>query len=346
MNKYKLIIVAFLVQIFIFSSAFASTARVQVIHNSADRAAAEVDIWLNNVLLLDNFKFRQATPFVDAPAGVPITISIQPSNSKDTVGALAKFTYTLEAGKKYIIIANGIVIPAGYNPVKPFNLYVYDMGREEASNSNNTDVLAFHGSTDAPTVDVVESLVGAGTIIDNFEYGKFAGYLELPNENFKLDIKDESGTTTVISYNAPLKDLNLKGKSFVLMASGFLNPAANNNGEGFGLFAVLNDGTVAALPQSTMSNVIENSFINKLFTNYPNPFSEETNITFNVENPGRVIVNIYDYRGKLITTLLDDVLQSGEQKIKFSSNTLPSGIYSYKILIDSNVFYGTMSVVK
>lgn len=346
MNKYKLLLVALLMQLAIIGSAFANSARVQVIHNSADRAAAEVDIWLNNVLLLDNFKFRQATPFVDAPAGVPITISIQPSNSVDTVGALAKFTYTLEAGKKYIIIANGIVIPTGYNPVKPFNLYVYDMGRETASNPNNTDVLAFHGSTDAPTVDVVESLVGAGTIIDNFEYGKYAGYLELPNENFKLDIKDESGTTTVISYNAPLKDLNLKGKSLVLMASGFLNPAANNNGEAFGLFAVLSDGTVAALPPSTMSNVIENSFINKLFTNYPNPFSDETNITFNVESPGRVIVNIYDYRGKLITTLLDEVLPTGEQKIKFSSNSLPSGIYSYKIIKDSNVISGIMNVIK
>jgi len=346
MNKLNFIIVALLMHFFIAGSAFSQFARVQVIHNSADKAAAEVDIWLNDILLLDNFKFRQATPFVDAPAGVPITISIQGSNSKDTVGALAKFTYTLEAGKKYIIIANGIVIPTGYNPVKPFNLYVYDMGREGASNANNVDVLAFHGSTDAPTVDVVESLVGAGTIIDNFEYGKYAGYLELPNENFKLDIKDETGSTTVISYSAPLKDLNLKGQSLVLIASGFLNPSNNNNGAGFGLFAVLNDGTVAALPVSTLSNVIENSFINKLFTNYPNPFSDETVISFNVEKAGRVAVNIYDYRGMLVKTLIDEILSYGEHKIKFSSNNLPSGIYTYKIIKDYNVLSGTMSIVK
>ncbi len=52
------------------------------------------------------------------------------------------------------------------------------MGREEATDMNNTDVLVFHGSTDAPTVDVVEVGVGAGAIIDNM-YGEFAGYLEL-----------------------------------------------------------------------------------------------------------------------------------------------------------------------
>ena len=34
------------------------TARVQVIHNSADLAASTVDVWLDNTLLIDNFAFR------------------------------------------------------------------------------------------------------------------------------------------------------------------------------------------------------------------------------------------------------------------------------------------------
>jgi hypothetical protein len=41
----------------------AQTARVQVIHNSADTAAATVDVWLDNTLTLDDFNFREATPF-------------------------------------------------------------------------------------------------------------------------------------------------------------------------------------------------------------------------------------------------------------------------------------------
>ena len=52
-----------------------ATARVQVIHNSADLAAASVDIYLNNTLLIDDFNFRTASPFIDAPAGEEITIS-------------------------------------------------------------------------------------------------------------------------------------------------------------------------------------------------------------------------------------------------------------------------------
>jgi hypothetical protein len=44
-----------------------SPARVQVIHNSADAAAQTVDVWLNDALLIDNFQFRTASPFIDAP---------------------------------------------------------------------------------------------------------------------------------------------------------------------------------------------------------------------------------------------------------------------------------------
>ena len=50
----------------------AQTARLQVIHNSADVAADQVDVYLNGTLLLDNFAFRTATPFIDAPAGTAI----------------------------------------------------------------------------------------------------------------------------------------------------------------------------------------------------------------------------------------------------------------------------------
>jgi len=53
------------------------------------------------------------------------------------------------------------------------------MGREAATEATNTDVLVHHGSTDAPTVDVFETLVPAGTLVDNAPYGAFAGYLEL-----------------------------------------------------------------------------------------------------------------------------------------------------------------------
>ena len=62
-------------------SADLATARVQVIHNSADAAAESVDVYLNETLLIPNFAFRTASPFVDAPAGIEIDLSVAPPNS-------------------------------------------------------------------------------------------------------------------------------------------------------------------------------------------------------------------------------------------------------------------------
>lgn len=131
----------------------AQTARVQVIHNSADLAAATVDVYVNETLLLDNFAFRTASPFVDAPAGTPITLSVAPASSTSSADSIFSVDVTLEDGGKYIVIANGIVSTSGYAPSQPFNLFVYPMAREEATQAANTDVLVFHGATDAPTLD-------------------------------------------------------------------------------------------------------------------------------------------------------------------------------------------------
>ncbi|MFO7615272.1 MAG: DUF4397 domain-containing protein [Bacteroidales bacterium] len=59
----------------------APTARLQVIHNAADPGAAAVDIYVNGGLLLDNFAFRAATPFIDVPAGVELSIAVAPPTS-------------------------------------------------------------------------------------------------------------------------------------------------------------------------------------------------------------------------------------------------------------------------
>ncbi|MEE4178618.1 MAG: T9SS type A sorting domain-containing protein, partial [Bacteroides sp.] len=109
--------------------------------------------------------------------------------------------------------------------------------------------LAFHGSTDAPTVSVWETGVGAGQIISDFTYGDFAGYLELPTADYVLEVRTADGETTVVAYSAPLATLGLEGAALTVVASGFLNPANNSDGDAFGLFVALaSGGDLIALP--------------------------------------------------------------------------------------------------
>ena len=70
-----------------------ATARLQVIHNAADPAAAVVDVYLNGTLLLPDFAFRTATPFIDAPAGTLLNIGVAPGNSTSVSDTLKNFKW-------------------------------------------------------------------------------------------------------------------------------------------------------------------------------------------------------------------------------------------------------------
>merc|ERR1711975_133496 len=175
---------------------------------------------------------------------------------------IAAFAYNLTADEKYIIVANGIVSGSGYDPVQAFDLYVYAMARDAAASSGNTDVLVFHGSTDAPTVDIYETAVVGGELIDNLMYGDFFGYAELATNDYVLEVRDETGTATVAKYGAPLATLGLDDAAITVLASGFLNPANSSDGEAFGLWVALaSGGALVELPEikEAQVQIIHNS---------------------------------------------------------------------------------------
>lgn len=293
----KLIIMSFM--ILSTGIIFSQTARVQVIHNSADAIASEVDVYLDTTLAIDDFSFRTATGFLDLPAGVQIELSVAPGNSTSVNDAVYTAPVTLMANETYIVVADGIVSPTGYNPAPPFGLQIYAMGREGASNASNTDVLVHHGSTDAPTVDVLETGVGAGTIVDDLAYSDFQGYLELPTDDYVIEIRDETGTVGVAAYQAPLATLNLDGVALVVVASGFLDPSQNSNGEDFGLFVALpSGGALVELPSAPLG--VNDNVINE-FALYPNPASSQLNFEYSGVTLNDLNLRIMDNLGRIIS---------------------------------------------
>lgn len=240
------------------------TARVQVIHNSADVLADPVDVYINGSLALDNFAFRAATPFIDLPSGVTLNIGVAPGNSTSVNDTLANFPVVLDAGETYVVFANG-VLTSGYTPNPDgrntdFTLFVKTMAREIGTGSG-VDLFVLHGSTDAPTVDVKVRELSSATIVDNAAYGDITPYITAPAQDITLDLYLGNGINYVASFSAPLSGLS--GGAAAVFASGFLNPSGNQNGEAFGLFAALPNGTVVPLPAAAGPNanvqVIHNS---------------------------------------------------------------------------------------
>jgi hypothetical protein len=279
--------------------------------------------------LIADFAFRTATPFIDAPAGEEFTIAIQAPGSSSPANPIWSQNYILAGGEKYVLIANGLVDTENYQPFQGFDIYVYALGRENATSSVNTDVLVFHGSTDAPVVDVVEVGVGAGTIVDNLGYGEFAGYLGLPTEDYTLDIRDETGAVTVASYAAPLATLGLDGQALVVVASGFLNPANNNNGASFGLYVALTGGgDLVALPIVTsVAEVRANANVNI----FPNPVTSQLNLQMNLEQSVPVSVEIFNLLGAKVYERNFGAIAAGNFSNTINVSELPEGIYLMRI---------------
>ncbi|MEO6902831.1 MAG: DUF4397 domain-containing protein [Bacteroidia bacterium] len=233
-----------------------SQARLQVIHNAADPAAASVDVYVNGALLLDNFAFRKATPYIFVPAGVVLNIGVAPANSKSVTDTLKNFRVTLQNGNSYIAVANGVLDPSKFavNPdgkSTAFTLLLKDQMREAAVKPSDVDFLAVHGASDAPTVDVIARTVA--TLVNDAAYSNITGYVSVPAAKYVLDVTPAAGTPIVASFEGDLSTLS--GGSAVVFASGFLNPATNQNGPAFGLFAALPNGTVVAFPATSQARL-------------------------------------------------------------------------------------------
>ncbi len=229
-------------------------ARVQVIHNSPEPT---VDVWANADLLLDNFEFRQATPYIFVPAGVNIDLAVAPANSTAPGDALAVFPVNLENGKTYIVTAQGIV----GNATTPFTLNVNDGGREQATAPTKVDFAVLHGSPDAPAVDVA-LFNTTQNLVSNLAYNNFTGYLSVDPAVYYLDVKVAGTSTVVGTYKADLS--GLAGGAAYVFASGLVTPGSVS---AFGLYAALADGTVIALPLETPPQFARLQIIH----NSPNP---------------------------------------------------------------------------
>lgn len=238
-------------------------ARLQVVHNSPDPAVEVVDVYLNDELLLDDFAFRTATPFIDAPANTPIKIDIAPGTSVDVSESIFTVSPTLAADETYIAVASGTLGSS-------ISLEVFAGAREVAAVAGNTDVLVQHGSPDAPTVDVVNQ-DGGGILVDDISYPEFQGYLELPTDDYLIDITTADGSTKVAGYQAYLAELGLADAAVTVFASGFLDPASNGDGPAFGLWVSL----------ATGGPLVELN--DEAFVPFPAPYCGPLEFTFDVE---------------------------------------------------------------
>jgi hypothetical protein len=88
-----------------------------------------------------------------------------------------------------------------------------------------------------------------------------------------------------------------------------------------------------------------------LSQNYPNPFNPETYIDFSVPVEQKVSLKIYNIRGQLVKTLINEVVKPGKQTVKWDgtdqdNQKVASGIYLYRLAIQTYSETKRMVLVK
>jgi len=115
---------------------------------------------------------------------------------------------------------------------------------------------------------------------------------------------------------------------------------------------LLNDIFITAnFVKDTLAQSINEPAVQELSTtfflaqNYPNPFNPTTTIRFQLAKSRRVVLNIYDVRGKKVTTLVDGFQDQGNHQIKFNATNLASGLYFYTLSVGDCVLTKKMILI-
>jgi len=83
-----------------------------------------------------------------------------------------------------------------------------------------------------------------------------------------------------------------------------------------------------------------------LYPAYPNPFNPSTTIRFDLPAERFITLSVYDITGKLVETLINEVLQQGSHNIQWQPQNLPSGNYFVQLKSRNRTFTQKLTLLK
>ena len=325
-------------------------ARIQLVHNAPDSILNVVDVYYNDVLWINDFTFRHATPFMTVPAGQIFMVGIAPGSSTSVLDTIVSFPVDLLPNETQIGFASGVLDTSNFAPNPDsadisFTFFGNDLGRESSHTPGMLELFVAHGATDAPMVNVVVRNVGP--LFENLGYGDVTGYTAIAPDVYTVDLVDNATSTILDSFNVDFS--GLANNAIGVFASGFLDTTANQNGPTFGLYAVLASGEVIELPVIPTAIAGQPALIPKefdLYQNYPNPFNPNTTIQFDLPKTSEVTLKIFNILGEEVATLVSNRLSAGSYSYEWDASNLASGVYLYRLQAGDFVKTQKMVLIK
>ena len=283
-----------------------------------------IDVYRNGALWIENLPRLNSTPFLKIPANQPYTLSIRENGEPDNLFQ----TFFQGTTTNYIGVFSGLASPDGNIPPTPLRFDTFENAEQQAVDPVETDVLIYHASTDLGLADVRGLSPAITTISNDQSFGTFrsGGYLRLLPFDYTWNITGTDGSPVHGSLEWLAQSNGLTGKAGLLIISGFLNPAVNENGPNLGMWYVSAEGgAMTSCPVVTSTqNLTEQAF--KL---YPNPAANLLFVESNASD-NNAEIEITGVDGRLITRTK---LNEGRQ---VDVSNLSNGIYLVKLVHKEN----------
>lgn len=157
-------------------------ARVRVAHLSPDAPA--VDVLVDGAPAFTGISFGEVTGYAALPPGT-YDVQVEPAGAGGAGPFVIEAALTLAAGTDYTVVATDVL-------AEIFPTVLVDDNAAPAA--GEARVRFFHGSPDAPAVDV--AVTGGPVLFGDVAFGESGGYLAVPAGTYDLEVR-VAGTPAV-----------------------------------------------------------------------------------------------------------------------------------------------------
>ena len=321
----------------LWQSSWDIPPRMQLVQAVSD---ADLDVYLDGNLIHDDWPFPSATNLKPLGAG-DHRLEIVAANESDNSNPLATLNVNFGAGSHNHVMIFG-------SAADPQLLVVEDLLVLNAA-ADSIDVYVAHGasSVEAVNLRLVRPESGGGIVAvlaENLVPGSHGIYKRVMAANYRLEVIAHGTGDILETFAIDLEGLSGNSASIVLTGTG------TTAAEGLHALTVLPSGELRTQVSTEVStSALPTSLV--LHGNYPNPFVQSTNILFDLSEPAIVTITVYDLLGRKVVIGQTESRSAGaQQTMEISGDALSSGIYFYRLEVDSghevDTRYGSVTRIR
>ena len=182
---------------------------------------------------------------------------------------------------------------------------------------------------------------------------------EIQEDGIRLNWDFPFDTTSLLGFRVYKDNVNITSSAIDAEILSFIDSDVEEgvNYE-YHIRALYTNPTGISLPSNIVeiiytdnSEIVAPQYVTQLGKNYPNPFNPETVIQFSLKEKAPVKIEIYNVKGELVKTLLNQSLTEGKHSVVWngtnnSGNLSGSGIYFYKMTTTNYQSTNKMLLIK